>query len=52
MLSKKLKRDLRTQVQSLDLRYTLSALCHSFEEHLSALLFDTMGMARDSEEEG
>ena len=51
LLSKKIKRDLRSQVQPLDLRYVLPALCRPFEDHLSSLLFDTIGMARDSKEE-
>ena len=51
MLTRKLRRELQKQVQPLDLRYALSALCCVFEEHLTTLLFDTLGLARDSEEE-
>ena len=48
---KKLRRELRKEVQPLDLRYALSALCQVFEENTTNLLFDTLGLKKDSEEE-
>ena len=51
LLSKKIKRDNRSKVHQLDLHYALSALACPFKDHLASLLFDTISMAREGEED-